>query len=355
MSTPSLEKAPVRPTRPWIKTPVQRIPGLLISIIAVTISIGIVGISPLKGKLGFTLVFVPVFITLQYLLARVRATKKAAQDIVVASVVWAAGFLVFLPVMSILFTTIKRGLPGLNLKFLSQTMSIAAFTDPIGTGGILHAITGTLFLILISIVISVPLGILTALYLTEIKGPGSSFIQFIVQAMSGVPSVIAGLFVYSTIILTTPLRQSSFLGGLALAILMTPTVTRTAQEVLALIPNDLREAGLALGATQWKTVSMVVVPAAKSGLLTAVILGVARIAGETAPLIFTLGGADALNLNPLNGYNSALPLYVWKGFLIGLPEAIQRAWSAIFVLLLIVLTLFLVARSIGPKRARKKL
>ena len=115
------------------------------------------------------------------------------------------------------------------------------------------------------------------------------------------------------------------------------------------------EAGLALGATQWKTVSMVVVPAAKSGLLTAVILGVARIAGETAPLIFTLGGADALNLNPLNGYNSALPLYVWKGFLIGLPEAIQRAWSAIFVLLLIVLTLFLVARSIGPKRARKKL
>ena len=157
--------------------------------------------------------------------------------------------------------------------------------------------------------------------------------------MSGVPSIVAGLFIYTVLIVTFGLKYSGFAGALALSILMLPTVARTAEEVLKLIPNDLREAGLALGATQWKTVSMVVVPAAKSGLLTAVILGVARIAGETAPLIFTLGGADALNLNPLNGYNSALPLYVWKGFLIGLPEAIQRAWSAIFVLLLIVLTL----------------
>ena len=122
MSTPTPESVQVRPSRPWIKTPVQRLPGILTSLAAIAISYFIVGISPLKGKLGFALVFFPVFITLQYLLARVRATKKAAQDIVVASVVWAAGFLVFLPVISILFTTIKRGLPGLNLKFLTQTM-----------------------------------------------------------------------------------------------------------------------------------------------------------------------------------------------------------------------------------------
>jgi len=171
--------------------------------------------------------------------------------------------------------------------------------------------------------------------------------------MSGVPSVIAGLFIYSSLILATPLRSSSMLGAFALVILMVPTVTRTSQEVLLLIPNDLREAGLALGATQWKTVAMVVVPAARSGLLTAVILGVARIAGETAPLLFVLGGADGLNWNPFSGNNSALPFYIWKGFLIGLPEAIQRAWTGILILLIVVLILFATARYLGSKNRRK--
>ena len=170
--------------------------------------------------------------------------------------------------------------------------------------------------------------------------------------MSGVPSVIAGLFIYSSLILATPLKSSSLLGSFALVILMVPTVTRTSQEVLLLIPNDLREAGLALGATQWKTVAMVVVPAARSGLLTAVILGVARIAGETAPLLFVLGGADGLNLNPFSGNNSALPFFIWKGFLIGLPEAISRAWTGILILLILVFILFATARFLGSKNRK---
>lgn len=325
---------------------------MAVAILAIALSVLIVEVTPLKGKLGYFLTFVPLITTLQYLLALLRSNKKFAQDVLVSSFMWTAGFFVFLPTFSLLITTIVKGLPGLRPDLFTQTMKVTSYTDPINMGGLLHSLVGTVFLILLSIVISVPLGLLTALYLTEIKGPGSNFIQFIVQAMSGVPSVIAGLFIFSAVILTTPLEASSLMGAFALSILMVPTVTRTSQEVLALIPNDLREAGLALGATQWKTVALVVVPAAKSGLLTAIILGVARIAGETAPLLFVLGGTDSLNLNPIKDFNSALPLYIWKGFLIGLPESVQRAWTAILVLLILVLTLFSLARIFGPKRGR---
>ena len=344
----------IRPKKPWVKTPQQRIPTILTFLLSIALASAIVGFTPMKGKLAFAIVFVPVVTVLEYMVVRVRNGARAAADIVASAVMSAAAFLVFLPVVSILGTTLKRGLPGLRANLFTESMAVASFTDPLSKGGLLHAIVGTLYLILLSVAISVPLGILTALYLTEIRGPGSNFIQFIVQAMSGIPSVIAGLFIYSSIILATPLQPSALLGGFALSILMIPTVTRTSQEVLLLIPNELREAGLALGATQWKTVAMVVVPAARSGLITAVILGVARIAGETAPLLFVLGGADALNLNPFSGYNSALPFYVWKGFLIGLPEATQRAWTAILILLILVLILFTLARAVGPKKREQR-
>ncbi|MBU6352579.1 MAG: phosphate ABC transporter permease PstA [Actinomycetales bacterium] len=306
----------------------------------------------MKGKVGLFLIFVPTITVGEYLLARLRADKKAAEDVVVSSLMWTAAFIVFLPVFSILITTIVRGLPGLKANIFTQTMKINSYSDPLVQGGLLHALVGTLYLIVFSIVISVPLGLLTALYITEIRGRGSGFIQFIVQAMSGVPSVIAGLFIFSAVILSTPLKASSIVGSFALSILMVPTITRASQEVLALIPNDLREAGLALGATQWKTVAMVVVPAAKSGLITAMILGVARIAGETAPLLFVLGGTDALNLNPFHDFNTGLPLYIWKGILIGDPVAVQRSWTGILILLVTVLTFFTLARVLGPKREK---
>jgi phosphate transport system permease protein len=233
-------------------------------------------------------------------------------------------------------------------------MRNASLFDPIGKGGILHAVLGTLMLIAIAVIISVPMGILTALYLTEIKGKAAPLIQFLVQAMSGVPSVVAGLFIYAAIILNTPLRSSAFLGGLALTILMVPTVTRTAQEVLNLVPPDLREAGLAMGATQWKTVALVVVPAARSGLITATILGVARIAGETAPLLFTVGVFDSYNFNPFKGDQGTIPTVVWRGLLGGTPESVQRAWSAILVLLTVVLIMFVAARALGSRAMKKK-
>ena len=337
------------PSRPWQKTPREVLPTGIILLLSLILVAAIVEFTELKGKLAYFLLFLPIGTLAQFLWARYKYGSKAAKDVVASSIMMTGAIAVFIPVISIVLTTFIKGVPGLSPSIFTEDMGEASFIDPIGRGGLLHAIVGTLFLILISVLISVPMGLLTALYLTEIRGPGSRFIQFMVQAMSGVPSVVAGLFIFSAVILTTPLDTSGFVASLALSILMIPTVTRASQEVLLLIPNDLREAGLAMGATQWRTVAMIVVPAAKSGLITASILGVARSAGETAPLIFTLGGADKLNTNPVYGIQSALPFYIWTGFRLGTPESVQRSWTGILVLLIIVLTLFTLARVVGSK------
>lgn len=337
------------PSRPWQKTPREVLPTVIILILTVLVVAAVLQLTSLKGKLFFFLLFLPIATIAQFVWARIKYGSKAAKDVVASSIMMTGAIAVFIPVISIVVTTFVKGIPGISVSVFTNDMGRASFIDPIGSGGLLHAIVGTLFLILITVIISVPMGMLTALYLTEIRGPGSRFIQFMVQAMSGVPSVVAGLFIFSAVILTTPLDTSGLLASLALSILMIPTVTRASQEVLLLIPNDLREAGLAMGATQWRTVAMIVVPAAKSGLITASILGVARIAGETAPLIFTLGGADKLNTNPIYGIQSALPFYIWTGFRLGTPESIQRAWTGILVLLVIVLALFSIARVVGSK------
>ena len=340
----------VKPQKPWKRTPrEQLVPTALLvaSALATFLTVATTGFA---GKLAYFALYF-FFAGLSLFLYHYRTGgKQAAKDSLASTVMLTAAILVFMPVVSILFSTIVKGVPGLHASLFTDSMFTASYLDPVNNGGLLHVIVGILYLIILTVIISVPTGILTALYLTEIKGPGSRFIQFTVQAMSGVPSVVAGLFIFASIILTTPIKASGIAGALALSILMIPTVTRTAQEVLLLIPNDLREAGLAMGATQWKTVSLIVVPAARNGLLTATILGVARIAGETAPLLFTIGGSDKLNWNPFSDYQGALPFYVWKGLLLGTPESIQRAWTGILVLLILVLALFTLARVFGSRK-----
>jgi phosphate transport system permease protein len=232
-------------------------------------------------------------------------------------------------------------------------MSMAAATDPIASGGVLHAITGTLTMVVLALIMSVPIGILTALYLTEVKGKFAGPIRFLVQAMSGVPSIVAGLFVLSAVLYPITKGYSALMGAMALTILMIPTIARTSEEVLLLIPNDLREAGTALGGTQWRTVAMIVVPAARSGLMTAIILGVARIAGETAPLLLLTGGGDKLNPNPFSGSVGSLPYYIWKGFNSGSSDALTRAWAGLLVLMILVLILFIAARALSNRKMSK--
>lgn len=343
----------VKPQKPWAKRPVDRVRELSIVIAAAVFSFAFVATTEMKGKLAYALIFFIAYGLLTSTFAFITRGAPAAKDAFVSTLVSLGAVLTVLPMLSILFTVIKNGLPGLHFGLLTSDMSMATPTDPIATGGILHAVTGTLTLVALALIMSVPIGILTALYLTEVKGKFSGPIRFLVQAMSGVPSIVAGLFILSAVLYTITKDYSALMGSLALTILMIPTIARTSEEVLLLIPNDLREAGTALGGTQWRTVAMIVLPAARSGLMTAVILGVARIAGETAPILLLTGGGDKVNPNPFDGSVGSLPFYIWKSFNAGSPEAITRAWAGLLVLMVLVLLLFMGARSLSSRKISK--
>jgi phosphate transport system permease protein len=262
--------------------------------------------------------------------------------------------LAVIPIISILATVVSKGWRGLHWGLFTQDMAQATVNDPIQNGGMLAAIVGTFIMVSLALIFTLPISILTALYLTEIRGRFTRPIRFLVQAMSGVPSIVAGLFILSSVIYPVTGERTGLMGALALAILMIPTVARTAEEVLLLIPNDLREAGLALGATQWRTVAMVVVPAVKSGLVTAIILGVARVIGETAPILLVSGGGEATNFNPVSGPMGSIPYYVWKSFQLGgTEESSQRTWAGLLVLILWVLLLFTIARYISSRSQKR--
>ena len=340
----------VKPTKPWAATPGDRVRELAILLGAILASYLLVAATPMKGKLAyfFTFFFFYMCATAGYKL--VTRGNMAAKDALVNSIVALGAVATLIPIISILTTVVSKGVKGLHWSLFTTDMSLATPTDAIAVGGLLHAITGTVTMVALSLVISMPIGILTALYMTEIKGRLIGPIRFLVQAMSGVPSIVAGLFILSSVLYPITKAYSGFMGVLALSILMIPTIARTSEEVLNLIPNDLREAGVALGGTQWRTVAMIVMPAAKSGLITAMILGVARIAGETAPLLLLTGGGDRVNPNPFDGPMGSLPYYIWKAFNSGSPEAITRAWAGLLVLVVLVLILFTAARMLGGKK-----
>lgn len=344
----------LKPGRPWEPTAKERGQKLLNFLISVALSFALLFTTGLNGKLGWVIAFFIAFLSVTFIAEYRRAGIPAAQDSVLTSVSRFAIFLAIIPIASILLTVVSKGWRGLHWGLFTQDMAEATVNDPIQNGGMLAAITGTTIMVGIALIISLPISILTALYLTEIKGKFARPVRFLVQAMSGVPSIVAGLFILSSIVYPLTGQRNGLMGGMALAILMIPTVARTAEEVLLLIPNDLREAGLALGATQWRTVAMVVVPAVKSGLITAIILGVARVIGETAPIILVSGGGEANNLNPVSGPMGSIPYYVWKSFLLGgTEESTQRTWAGLLVLLVWVLLLFTIARYISSRSQKR--
>jgi phosphate transport system permease protein len=343
-----------KPRKPWAATPVDRTKTASIVILAAISSILVVAATPLKGKLAYAVVFFLAYIVIDFVVSFVRAGRPAAVDSLFRGFVTTAIVIAITPIVSILMTVWSRGHKGLHWTLFTKDMHSNAYTDPVIQGGLIHAIIGTCLLVLVAMVISVPIGILTALYLTEIRGRFTRPIEFLVQAMSGVPSIVAGLFIYAAILVPLTKAVNGFQGSLALAILMIPTVARTSQEVLKLIPSDLREAGVALGGTQWRSVALVVVPAARSGLITAMILGVARVAGETAPILLLTGGSGTKNFNVFSGSLGSLPNYIWQSFGAGTPESITRAWAGILVLLVFVVILFTAARVLGNRKVGKK-
>ena len=344
----------IKPGTPWEPTAKERGQKALNLLIAVAISLVLLFVTGLNGKLGWVAAFFFSYVSVSFIAEYRRAGKPAAQDSLLTSISRFAIFLAIIPIVSILATVISKGWRGLHWGLLTQDMSEATVNSPIQQGGMQAAIVGTLIMVGLALLFTLPIAILTALYLTDIKGKFARPIRFLVQAMSGVPSIVAGLFILSSIVYPITEERSGLMGSLALSILMIPTVARTAEEVLLLIPNDLREAGLALGATQWRTVAMVVVPAVKSGLVTAIILGVARVIGETAPILLVSGGGDATNFNPVSGPMGSIPFYVWNAFLLGgSEESTQRTWAGLLVLLLWVLILFTIARYISSRSQKR--
>ena len=337
------------PKKPWKPVPIAMIPDLLILVGAFLVADATVALTGFKGKLAIFFLFALYSTLGSMALAFFRRGATAMSNAMATSMAYLSIALVALPLFSVLLTVVSRGRHALRLNTFTQDMAATQPDAPFSQGGALHAILGTTVLVILATVISVPIGVLTGLYLTEVKGRAEALIRFLVQAMSGVPSIVAGLFIYAVWITGGHGGFSGISGAVALSILMLPTVARTAEEVLKLIPNDLREAGVALGGTQWRTVVMVVLPAARSGLITATVLGVARVAGETAPLLLTIFGTTAKHFNPFVGPMSALPLYIFQLLETGLNVAISRAWTGALVLLILVSLLFTLARVIGGR------
>ena len=304
---------------------------------------------PLTGGLGFVVVWYVLFLAANAFLTSRVYDRVRARDQIARVVVWSGGLLIIGTLSLVVIYTFSRGIGALRPRFFLEDQRFVGALSDATEGGGGHAIIGTLQQVGLAMVISVPLGILTAIYLNEVKGRLARPLRMVTDAMSAVPSIVAGLFIYATWILALGNDASGFAGALALSVLFLPTVTRTAEVVLRLVPGGLREAAYALGGNEWETTSRVVVPTARSGLATSVILGMARVIGETAPLILTIGGAFVINGNPFSGKQDALPYFVYR--LVRFPQEAQiaRAWTGALVLLLLVLVLFVIARAIGGR------
>ncbi|MCF6476657.1 phosphate ABC transporter permease PstA [Nonomuraea sp. MG754425] len=284
------------------------------------------------------------------------STSRRIKDRVVQGLVYLAFALAVVPLVSVLWLVISNGLARFDMEFLTHSMNGIGARD--ANGGAYHAIIGTLEQVLLASLISVPIGLLTAIYLVEYGNGGrlSRSISFFVDVMTGVPSVVAGLFVFAFWILFLGFQFSGWAGALALAILMMPTVVRSAEEMLRLVPTDLREASYALGVPKWRTIVKVVLPTAFTGIVTGVMLAVARVAGETAPLLMTVFFTNSINNDPFNGPQMGLPLFVFDQAARPNDTAVDRAWTGALTLILIVMLLNLVARLIAwwrsPARGR---
>lgn len=275
--------------------------------------------------------------------------RRLAVDRLATTLVTGAFGVALAPLLSVLYAVLSRGVHRFDLAFFTQTNENITARDP--GGGALHAIIGTIEQVGIATLIAVPLALLTAIYLNEYGGRGrfARGISYIVDVMTGLPSVVAGLFVLAFWVLALHQGVSGFAGSLALVVLMLPIVTRNTEEMLKLVPDELREASYALGIPRWRTILKVVLPTALPGIVTGITLGVARIFGETAPVLLVVFGTNVLNANAFQGAQASLPLYIYQQVLSGNQTGVDRAWTAALALILIVMLLNLLARLIARR------
>ncbi|MCX5376965.1 phosphate ABC transporter permease PstA [Streptomyces sp. NBC_00091] len=306
----------------------------------------------LHSKVQWGLIAALLFVGITYTSSAVVENRRQAKDRVATSVVWVCFILAVVPLLSLMWTTISRGIKVLDGGFLSHSMNgVTSFEQG---GGVYHALLGTLEQVGLATLIAAPIGLLTAVYLVEYgKGKLAKAVTFFVDVMTGIPSIVAGLFILTTWNLMLGFGPSGFAGAMALSILMMPVVVRSTEEMLKLVPNELREAALALGVPKWRVILKVVLPTAIGGISTGVMLAVARIAGETAPIMLLVFGSQLINGNPFEGAQSSLPLYIWEQYKVGSEASYDRAWAAALVLIAFVMILNLVARGIARWKAPK--
>lgn len=282
------------------------------------------------------------------LAGRAPSRSRRVRNALVAVFLCVSLLVALAPLVAILVYTVGRGLRSLDWYFLTHSMSgVGPLED---SGGAYHAIIGTLWHVGIASALAIPLGLVVAIYLVEVgRGPLAASVRFFVDVMTGIPSIVAGLFIFAFWVVGLGRGFSGLAAGMALAILMLPVVVRSAEEMLKLVPNELREGGYALGISQWRVVFSIVLPAASSGIVTGVMLAVARVTGETAPLLLTAFGFDAIQNSPVEGPQSGLPLYVFSQAGSAFEVAVDRAWAGALTLIFIVVGLTVVARLLSRR------
>jgi phosphate transport system permease protein len=324
-----------------------------IAVGSAAVAIGVGTAADLGSRIQWGLIAGLLFIFSTYVIAARVEGRRQAKDRIATSLVWVAFLLAVIPLVSLIWVTVQRGVKVLDVYFLTHSMGIVADTE-VG-GGIYAAIIGSLEQVGLATLIGAPIGVLTAIYLVEYgRGNLSRAITFFVDVMTGIPSIVAGLFILS-LMLMWDMQPFGFAGSLALAILMMPVIVRSTEEMLKLVPNELREASLALGVPKWRTILKVVLPTSIGGITTGIMLAVARIAGETAPVLLLVFGNPFINNNPFEGAQASLPLYIYQQYAnsAGSGAAYDRAWAASLTLIAFVMILNLVARGIARWKAPK--
>lgn len=288
-----------------------------------------------------------LYIVAIYVISRIVEGRRHAADRLWQALIYSAFIIAIAPLLAILGTVVVRGIKVLSVEFLTTSMRNVSPRDP--GGGVYHALIGTIEQVLLAAAVGVPIGIMVAIYLVEYARTGRlrTSITFFVDVMTGIPSIVAGLFIYTWFVLTLGFERSGFAGSLALAILLIPVVVRTTEEMLRIVPNELREASFALGVPKWRTIVKIVLPTALTGIITGVMLAVARVAGETAPLLLTTFLSQSINSNPFADPQASIPTFVWDQIASGTNASLDRAWAGALVLILFVVILNVAARLIA--------
>ena len=290
-----------------------------------------------------------------FVAAQMVEGRRAARNRIWSALIHSACVLAILPLASVVWTLLSKGSERLDAAFFGSSMNNIGARDP--NGGAYHAIIGTLEQVGIATLLAVPLGVLGAIYLVEYgRGRFALTIRFFVDVMTGIPSIVAGLFVLAFyVLIVTPWFNdgrpgySGFAAGLALTVLMLPTVVRSTEEMLRLVPAPLREGAYALGVPKWKTIMKIVLPTALPGIVTGIMLAIARAAGETAPVLLVAGGGAAINFDPLQNNQSSLALFVYQQAGDASRYAPARAWTAALTLVALVLILTIAAKLLARR------